>query len=46
MREVTRITVKSVSGYGPWEESYKDVLTLTKDHIQYAYAPAVESPGA
>lgn len=44
MLEVIRISIRSVSGYGLWVESYKDVLTITKDHIQYTYTPAVETP--
>ncbi len=36
---ITRITIKSESGYGPLEKSYKDRLTITRDLIRFEYEP-------
>ena len=41
---ITRITIKSESGYGPLEKAYKDRLTITRDSIRFEYEPLKETP--
>lgn len=43
MKEITRITIKGFSGYGTYDDSYEDKLTLTLRSISYEYTPAVET---
>ena len=40
---ITKIVIKSTSGYGLVEEAYKDTLTITSDSIAYLYTPYQES---
>lgn len=41
--EIIKIQIKSESGYGPVEESYKDKLVLTRESIAYEFVPYCES---
>ena len=43
MKEVTRVTLKGFSGYGPYDEGYTDKLTLTQDFVSYECIPNFES---
>ena len=39
MKKISRIMVKSASGYGPSTEAYEDRLTISEGGIQYLYKP-------
>ena len=42
MNEITRITIKSSSGYCSVDEAYSDRLTITACSIAYEYIPEIE----
>ena len=44
MKEVTRITIKGSSGYGPYDEAYEDKVTISSDTIRYEFIPKVQTP--
>lgn len=37
--EITKVVIKSGSGYGPISEAYEDKLTITESSISYEYIP-------
>ncbi len=39
MKEITKIVIKSESGFFPVSEHYSDKLTITKNSIRYIYYP-------
>lgn len=41
--EITKIILKSASGYGPVDEAYEDRLVITSNSIAYEYKPHPES---
>lgn len=43
MKEISKIIIKGSSGFGPVEEAYTDIVSITKDSIQYNYSPLVET---
>ena len=43
MCDITRITIKSTSGYCCIQDAYKDKLVITPDFISYEYTPELES---
>ena len=40
---ITKIVIKSCSGYGPVDEAYDDKIILTNSSISYEYIPIIES---
>lgn len=43
MNEITKVTIKGESGYGPADEAYKDRVTVEANMISYEYLPVFES---
>ena len=43
MNEITKVTIKGESGYGPADEAYKDRVTVEKNMISYEYLPVFET---
>lgn len=43
MKEITKITIKSTSGFGPVEEFYKDILKIKSNSISYEYLSKIET---
>ena len=41
--DIIRIVIKGESGYGSYEDAYKERVTITPTSITYEYVPAVES---
>ena len=39
MKKITRIVIKSSSGYGAFSDAYDDRITITEKGIQYVYKP-------
>jgi hypothetical protein len=39
MNEITKVTIKGESGYGPADEAYKDRVTVEANMISYEYIP-------
>lgn len=43
MADISRIVIKSSSGYCCYDEAYNDKIIITEDAVSYEYIPAVES---
>ena len=44
MKDAIRIIIKGSSGYGPYDETYEDKVTISADSIRYEFIPKVQSP--